>query len=168
MHGTERERSQLKQALIDARKDLERDEVIFAEKMRQMAGLQKKATKFYEDKKKLKEEILSLKAQLKRSSVSPPSSESLSANTRMVSQNLSNNNIEDIGIQTSFDVAIIGKDQLSTEMKQDAGAEHYQAQKKMLMEMAKKGPILSPVIRFPKSRISKMHATMALPNQRKV
>ena len=72
----ERERSQLKQALIDARKDLERDEVIFAEKMRQMAGLQKKATKFYEDKKKLKEEIISLKAHLKRSNVSPSSSES--------------------------------------------------------------------------------------------
>ena len=75
MHGTERERSQLKQALIDARKDFKRDEVIFAEKMRQMAELQKKATKFYEDKKKLKEEIISLKAHLKRSSASPSSSE---------------------------------------------------------------------------------------------
>ena len=32
MHGTERERSQLKQALIDARKDLERDEVILPRK----------------------------------------------------------------------------------------------------------------------------------------
>merc|ERR1712146_839383 len=33
VHDTKRERDQLEQALIDARKDLERDEVIFAEKM---------------------------------------------------------------------------------------------------------------------------------------
>ena len=66
LHGARRERNQVEQALVDARKDLERDELVFAEKIRQMAELQKKATQFYKDKKNLKEEIISLKAEVEK------------------------------------------------------------------------------------------------------
>ena len=71
----------------------------------------------------MKAEIISLQAPLKRSNASPSSSEPVSVSTRKVSS--SNNTIEDIGIQTSFDMATIRKHQLSAEMKQDAGVQTH-------------------------------------------
>ena len=112
LHGARRERNQVEQALIDARKDLERDEVIFAEKIRQMAELQKKATKFYKDKKNLKEEIISLKAKLKRMEKAIAAKES----SKNIDPIMMNNNVpnklmaiseemDDIGVQTSFTIS---------------------------------------------------------------